>query len=246
MLENIEIEIELIELEIEIIEIELEIIKLENEEVNFKNNLIQCSLCFKIFSAFSTLKLHEEIIHESQNKTIKDQLYIDNRNLKDKNLKQLPVEIDKETVNIFCNPIICNICLKTFPAISTLNLHMEISHEYCNEANPSPKCFENNSDFNKHKKSSTGERCVKIHFQYDDYNITSAETCSEERFGFHESERFMKRYFSNDEEDFCDVALVCDDQQIRTHNMVKYQNSECWMTKIQRKDDKQNFIFQIF
>ena len=56
----------------------------------------------------------------------------------------------------------------------------------------------------------------------------------------------MKRYFSNDEEDFCDLVLVCDDQQIRTQNMVKSQNSQCLMIKTQRKDDKQNFIFQIF
>ena len=156
MVEFFEMEIEILDLEIEILEMEIEIIECENEEVHFVSKPIKCKLCHKIFSAASTLKLHEEIIHTDHIKIIlKDQLHNRNEGLKDTIIKT-----ENETVDFFYYPFQCNTCLKTFAATSTLKLHMEISHSDHNE--PIAILFKKETDYKRPNNYHTGERCVSV------------------------------------------------------------------------------------
>ena len=240
MVEFFEMEIEILDLEIEILEMEIEIIECENEEVHFVSKPIKCKLCHKIFSAASTLKLHEEIIHTDHIKFIfKDQLHNRNEGLKDTIIKT-----ENETVDFFYYPFQCNTCLKTFAATSTLKLHMEISHANTNKTNDI--IFEKEADFEKHKNDHTGERCESFPPQFQHFKIRSINSFSEEKYLFYDCERFMKRYSPRIEEEFSDTTMACKVQHLKTHKMAIFNRAEYQKTKALKEDDVQNYVFQVF
>ena len=200
---------------------------------------IKCKFCTKIFSAASTLKLHEEIIHTDQIHIIlKDQVYNRNEGLKD------TIKTENETDNFFFIPIQCNTCLKIFAATSTLKLHMEISHANTNKTNDI--IFEKEADFEKHKNDHTGERCESFPPQFQHFKIRSINSFSEEKYLFYDCERFMKRYSPRIEEEFCDTTMACEVQNLKTHKMAIFNRAEYQKTKALKEDDVQNYVFQVF
>ena len=82
------------------------------------------------------------------------------RNFFDKLLEIKDVNLKENTKKIISDPISCNICLKIFPAKSTLQLHKEIVHEcdakffFCDQC---PKAFESKNGLEKHLRRHTGE-----------------------------------------------------------------------------------------
>ena len=104
-----------------------------------------------------------------------------------------------ETVSFLSNPITCDICPKTFAAKSTLKLHNEINHQHIS------------SNFNKTKV--TENRNTDINFEID------IEECIEFEENFHNLKPKIKI-----ENDFCEVTLACDDNEVEAHVILVHPN----------------------
>ena len=98
---------------------------------------------------------------------------------------------------------------------------------------------EQKTNFTKHLRCHTSERCVKI-FLSNSYNSI------EEQYGILRCERSGRQYSSMKsytQNDFSDVTLACEDLLFKTHKVFlpKY-----WDINSIQKWDKQSFIFQVF
>ena len=222
---DLDLEIMDLEIEIEAITLEIEIDEINNEVVIFVNDLIQCNFCDKTFSAISTLKLHREIAHDSQN---------------------CEFDIDNERVVSVSNPLNCVVCFKRFSAISTLILHHEIQHEdqfeqICTYEMRQTTSKNQQCDIcnnisakqsypKKHTKPHTGEGCICNICP----NIFATKTSPKHHTKFHTGER-CKDNFSHE------LILISNWKQLWDQSLDIF-----WKHKLLQNLDGQNSVFQVF
>ena len=112
-----------------------------------------------------------------------------------------------ETVSFSSDPINCNICLKTFAAKSTLELHKEINHEDNRNNLIKTKVIE--IMYIQINDKSDIEECNE--FEKNNHNLKPKNKPNNSTLAFEEIK------FENS---FYDGTLACDDSDMRTHSII--------------------------